>query len=129
MAQVVFGQVIQAKYFDYTEVLVAVLLLFLCSQGLGHRFMLVLTSLIWKRVQFPVLFASGTCSYLQGLGVELGKHFFTCLDFHQVKLEILACIFHVVKDPALCFHSNSVCMRQLLCWLCLFSSHCLPSAG
>lgn len=34
MAQVVFGQVIQAKYFDYTEVLVAVLLLFLCSQGL-----------------------------------------------------------------------------------------------
>lgn len=68
--------------------------------------------------------------HLQGLGVELGKCFFACLNFHQVNLEMLtAFIFHVVKDPALCFHSKSICMRQLLCWLFLLSSHCLPSAA
>ena len=90
--QVVFGQVIQTKCFDYTKVLVA-FLLFFCSQGLCHMFMLVWASLIWKRIQFPVLLASGTCSNIWGLGVESWDCFFTHLNFHQVKREMLTWIF------------------------------------
>lgn len=56
--------------------------------------------------------------------------FFTCLNVHQVNLEMItSCIFHVVKDPALCFHSKSICRKQLLCCLFLLSSFsCLRAA-